>query len=247
MVLMARHDDRVWKDEGVARQYLDGVRAAIPFASEQVDVMLRLIRARDEPVRRFLDLGCGDGFLSAPILDAWPESFGVLADFSGTMIEAARERVTDVADRVAVVEADYGEPDWREALGQRVVYDVIVSGFSIHHQPDARKRTLYAELFDLLAPGGMFIHVEHVSSPTPWLEKQFDELLIDSLFAYHSRHESTTREEVAREYVHREDKDANILAPVELQCEWLREIGFEDVDCYLKIFELAVFGGRKLG
>ena len=40
-------------------------------------------------------------------------------------------------------------------------------------------------------------------------------------------------------------QEGNILAPVELQCEWLRRIGFEDVDCYFKIFELAVFGGRR--
>jgi hypothetical protein len=25
----------------------------------------------------------------------------------------------------------------------------------------------------------------------------------------------------------------------------LRDIGFVDVDCYFKVFELAVFGGRK--
>ena len=42
----------------------------------------------------------------------------------------------------------------------------------------------------------------------------------------------------------RDDKEANILAPVEVQCEWLRECGFEDVDCFFKFFELAVFGGR---
>lgn len=47
------------------------------------------------------------------------------------------------------------------------------------------------------------------------------------------------------EYVHRPDKDANILALVEPQCEWLREFGFEDVDCYFKIFELAIIGGRR--
>lgn len=37
----------------------------------------------------------------------------------------------------------------------------------------------------------------------------------------------------------------NIRAPVEDQCDWLREIGYEGVDCYFKIFEPAVFGGRK--
>ncbi|SPE57295.1 hypothetical protein SBV1_270094 [Verrucomicrobia bacterium] len=29
------------------------------------------------------------------------------------------------------------------------------------------------------------------------------------------------------------------------QCQWLREIGFENVDCYFKVFELALFGGTK--
>ena len=41
-------------------------------------------------------------------------------------------------------------------------------------------------------------------------------------------------------------KKENILATVEAQCQWLRQIGFADVDCFLKIFELALFGGRKL-
>ena len=54
-----------------------------------------------------------------------------------------------------------------------------------------------------------------------------------------------SRDEVARHYYDRPDKSANILAPVERQCTWLREIGFTDVDCYLKVFELAVFGGRR--
>ena len=56
---------------------------------------------------------------------------------------------------------------------------------------------------------------------------------------------SRTFDELAEEYKNRPDKDANILAPVALQCEWLRDIGYETVDCYFRIYELAVFGGRK--
>jgi SAM-dependent methyltransferase len=242
---MAATDDRVWQDSGVARRYLEGVRGAIPLAEEQVETMLRLLRARSLPLRRILDLGCGDGFLAAPVLDEWPESFAVLVDFSDTMLDAARRRFEEQPDRVAIIQADYGEPGWRDALGERDVYDAIVSGYSIHHQPDERKRSLYQELFGLLAPGGLFVNIEHVSSPTPWIEEQAEEHMIDALFAYHSGAGSMTRDEVAKKFVRRDDKQANILAPVELQCDWLREIGFEDVDCYLKIFELAVFGGRK--
>ena len=54
-----------------------------------------------------------------------------------------------------------------------------------------------------------------------------------------------TRAAVADEYHNRPDKAANILVPVEVQCDWLRACGFGDVDCYFKAFELAVFGGRR--
>jgi hypothetical protein len=48
------------------------------------------------------------------------------------------------------------------------------------------------------------------------------------------------------ENMYYQDKKENIPAPVEKQCQWLRDIGFQDVDCFFKTFELALFGGRKL-
>ena len=42
------------------------------------------------------------------------------------------------------------------------------------------------------------------------------------------------------------DKKENKPASVEMQCQWLRGIGFQDVDCFFKTFELALFGGRKI-
>ena len=125
-------------------------------------------------------------------------------------------------------------------------FDVIVSGYSIHHQTDGRKRELYAELFNLLRPGGIFINIEHVASHSAWGKGVFDEMFIDALHLYHQQNgKSQSRTEIAHDFYNRPDKGANILAPVESQCEWLRQIGFEQVDCYQKLFELAVFGGVK--
>ena len=122
----------------------------------------------------------------------------------------------------------------------------IVSGFSIHHQTDEKKRAIYRDAFEVLRPGGIFLNLEHVASASPWGAERFDEHFIDALCVFHERTGSgKTREQVAQEYVRRPDKAANILAPVEDQCGWLREIGFVDVDCWLKVFELALFGGRK--
>jgi tRNA (cmo5U34)-methyltransferase len=241
---MDRRTDEVWKSSELAAVYLEGVRGAIPFAQEQIEVMLRLIDACDVPVARVLDLGCGDGVLAGAILRRFPEAEGVLVDFSGAMLEASRGRLAERDGTVRFVEADYGLPEWTGRVSEWAPYEVIVSGYSIHHQPDERKREVYEEVFGMLGPGGIFINVEHVASASGWVEALNDELFVDSL---HRHHRESSREEVARKYYDRPDKSANILAPVERQCEWLREIGFADVDCYLKVFELAVFGGRRAG
>jgi tRNA (cmo5U34)-methyltransferase len=34
--------------------------------------------------------------------------------------------------------------------------------------------------------------------------------------------------------------------PLQTQLDWLTEAGFEDVDCYYKYYNFAVYAGRKL-
>jgi len=241
-VSIAGRTDEVWKTSSLVSVYLEGVRGAIPLAQEQIDIMLRLITACGEPIRRFLDLGCGDGVLSAAILQRYPQAEGVLVDFSEPMLNAARNRFGRQNGSVRFANVDYGLATWTRSVDEYGPFDAIVSGYSIHHQPDTRKREVYAEIFWLLCPGGIFINVEHVSSSSNWVASVNDDLFIDHL---HRRHQDKSRTEVAETYYRHPDKEANILAPVELQCQWLREVGFADVDCYLKCLELAVFGGRR--
>ena len=235
-----------WREERTAAAYLEGVRGAIPLAAEQIDVLRRLARAQQPPPERILDLGCGDGVLAAALLELFPAAQAVLVDVSEAMLAAAPRRFGRGAEGVEYVLADYGDPQWVERLGGERPFDIVVSGFSIHHQPDDNKRRIYREIFYLLAPGGLFFNLEHVSSASQRLERICDERMIDACYAYHlEQGGGDSREEVARRYYYRDDKQENILAPLELQLGWLREIGFEDVDCFLKIFELAAFGGRR--
>jgi tRNA (cmo5U34)-methyltransferase len=238
---MDTRTDEVWKAPQLAATYLTGVRAAMPNAGEQLDVMLRLVVAAAIPVRRILDLGCGDGALAAALLDRFPAAETVLADFSPTMLEAARKRMARWGAVVKFVEADYATSAWMDAVGGGP-FDAVVSGLSIHHQTDERKRGVYREIFELLSPGGVFVNIEHVASATPWTAAVNDEWFVDHLCRYHK---DKRRGEVAATYYSRADKASNILAPVEAQCGWLRECGYSDVDCFAKLFELAVFGGRK--
>jgi ubiquinone/menaquinone biosynthesis C-methylase UbiE len=230
----------------VAATYLEGVRGAIPLAAEQLELLLRLLAHQPGGVRRFLDLGCGDGALAVAILGQHPRAHATLLDFSEQMLEAARRRLAGQTRRARFVLADYGRAAWTTAVAGAAPFDAIVSGLSIHHQSDPGKRRVYRQVFELLRPGGLFLNLEHVSSATPWVEGVHDEHFVDALWRYSQhRGEASSRHEVKRRYYDRPDKAANRLAPVEQQCRWLRRLGFEHVDCFFKVFEVALFGGMK--
>ena len=237
--------DEVWKQSAIVNRYLS-YRAAIPLAEEQIGVMMSLLKSRPQPVENFLDLGCGDGILGATIVGEYPAAHGVLADFSEPMLEQARLQLREFAGQLAFENLDYGEKTWTDRMQTFAPFDAVVSGYSIHHQPDGRKREVYAEIYTLLKPGGWFINIEHVSSAAELNIDLFEHHYISARYAMEKQNGGTrTLHEIADEYKNRPDKAANILASTELQCDWLREIGYEDVDCYFRIFELAVFGGRR--
>ena len=82
----------------------------------------------------------------------------------------------------------------------------------------------YQEIFRLLNHNGVFCNLDHVASPTESLHHQF-------LTAVGMTPET--------------DDPSNKLLDVETQLRWLRELGFEDVDCMWKWREVALLVGFK--
>jgi tRNA (cmo5U34)-methyltransferase len=235
----------VWKLAPVAEQFLS-IRAGIPLAGEQIGIMLTILASRNEPVERFLDLGCGNGILGAAVLGRYPASHGVLVDFSEPMLEQAHKSLAEYSSKLEFLNLDYADPAWVGSVRPSAPFDAIVSGYSIHHQPDVRKREIYAEIFGLLRPGGWFVNVEHIAPAVELVTEIFENHIIDARVALEiSTGGPQTRAEIAEAFYHRQDKDVNILAPIETQLTWLRELGYEDVDCYFRIYSLAVFAGRR--
>jgi len=237
--------DEVWKLPAVVDRFLS-YRAAIPLAQEQIGIMMSILKSRAQPVEKFMDLGCGDGILGAAILGEFPSSQGVLVDFSEPMLGQAREQLKEYSGQLTFINFDYGDPDWVNRIQTESPFDAIVSGYSIHHQPDARKSPIYQEVFSLLKPGGWFINIEHIAAESQLAVDLFNKHIIDARYAIEQKNGGTkTRQEISDIFMNRPDKDANILLSVETQCDWLRQIGYEEVDCYFRIYELAVFGGRR--
>ena len=246
---MTRLDDAApaaWQQEKTVQWFLDSVRGAIPFAREQFAVTLQIVENGRQPVRRFLDLGAGDGVLSSVLLARYPTAEPVLVDFSPPMLAAAKERLAPLATRPTFLEVDLATPAWRESVATYAPFDAIVSSFAIHHLEDERKRALYSELLDLLAPGGTFAHIEHVAPDAPWMTRVFDEGMIDAIWEYGRRSDQAlTRDAAATAYANRLDRDDNRLAPLDTQCAWLRDAGYTQVTAPFRWYEIAVFGGHR--
>lgn len=205
----------LWDTPEHALAYL-GRADKIPHRTEGEATLLEFL---PRPLRRVLDLGSGDGRLLALVQLARPEAQAVALDFSESMLDRVRERFAH--DRcVEVVEHNLDTPLPRE-LG---AFDAVVSSFAIHHLTHERKRALFAEVFIALSAGGVFANLEHVDSSSAALHDEF----------------------LAAIDVQRGTEDpSNKLLGMQQQLDWLRSVGFEDVDCQWKWRELALLVGRK--
>lgn len=213
------HENR-WADVEHALWYL--ARAdGLPHRSEGEGELVRQLQLQEPslPVRHVLDLGCGDGRLLALVRVAFPDAGGVAVDFNPEMLGRARARFA--GQPVDVVDHDLATP-----LPELGPFDAVVSSFAIHHLSHERKRVLYREVAGALRPGGTFLNLEHVASPTPLLHTRF----LDAVGVGDQP-----------------DDPSNILAPVEDQLAWMRAEGLTDVDCLWKWLEMALLAGVRRG
>jgi tRNA (cmo5U34)-methyltransferase len=190
----------------------------LPHRTEGEKVLLEQI---PPTAKRVMDLGTGDGRLLALVKLSNPSIDGVALDFSDPMIEQAKKRFANDS-KVSIVKHDFSLPLPAEQLGR---FDVVVSSLAIHHLTHPRKRQLYTEIFNLLNHEGIFCNLEHVSSPTENLHWKFVKAI---------------------GWTPETEDPSNKLIDVETQLQWLKKIGFVDVDCAWKWLELALLMGFKL-
>ncbi len=201
-----------WLDGDKAAEYLDRADT-LPHRREGEGVLVGDLAGALPG--RVLDLGCGDGRLTALALAAYPESTALCVDMSPPMLDAAAQRFgADVRVTFATCDLDH-------ELTFDGPFDAIITSLAVHHVSDARKVTLYAEIARLLAPGGVFANLEIVKSPTQALHDRW------------------------RDEMGARDDPADRLCDMTSQLTWISAAGLENVDCIWKWRSLALLRGER--
>lgn len=179
---------------------------------------------------QILDVGAGTGLFSDLIRARLPRATFTLLDASPEMLNKA------VARMGSSVKCSYLHGDFSKSLPEGQ-YDAVVSALAIHHLTHADKRALFRRIFERLAPNGLFINVEQLAGPSSAIEQFYDR--------QHERHVhdmETPPEEWARG---RERMKLDIPADLLTQLEWLRSVGFSEVECLAKNCRFATYAAWK--
>jgi SAM-dependent methyltransferase len=225
-------------------EFLDERGAVLPLIDVQEDLIRRIFERHGHQIERFLDVGSGDGAMSELLLGLEPSAEAVLVDFSEPMLARAERRLGASPGRWRAVRGDLSDPTWPRGLPPGR-YDAAISSLAIHHLPAERKRALFGELFELLAPGSLFVNLDYVSVRGV-LEGLWDEQTVaNAVRAERERGGSRSEEQIERELLADDEDDRPDSA--EAQLDWLRGAGFEDVELHFKWAEAAIFAGLKPG
>lgn len=214
-----------------AQEYDAARPQLIPCFDDYYGTVLDVLPYEHDAPVSILDLGAGTGLLSAFVAEALPNARLTLVDVSPEMLALAKERFASQPDRFTFVEADYVET----TLGGP--YDAIVSALSIHHLNDEEKQRIYHHAYAALGNDGIFINADEVRGPTEAVSQQFFDAWLRRVKAL-----GVSERDLAMAL---ERKKQDRHSPLEIQLEWMRDSGFQDVTTWYQNFSFTVFSGRK--
>ena len=228
----------IWKSGEMAATWAAEAAERERSHGPQWRLVAQLLPFGDKDAFTFLDIGAGTGAASQAILDRYPNSTAILADFSPEMMGAGELEMRRFAGRYQYVEFDMLAGHWPGDLPAAA--DAIVTSLCVHHLPDVRKQGLSAEIFGHLRPGAWYLNYDAVRTDdavvaSTW-ERANDRI---NPQAAHKRHHRTPAE-LARYQNH-----VRYMIPLDQQLGYLRAAGFQGIDVYWKRLDYVIYGGCR--
>jgi len=218
-------------DESV-EYYDEWVKIALPCYDEIFSIAKELIPFATDARIEVLDLGAGTGLFSMHVLQKYPNAAFVLYDVAPKMLDVARERFRESPNQFQYIVDDY------RYFQSSKRFDLAVSSLSIHHLTDSEKKDLFKRAYTALSNKGVFINVDQIRGPTPFLQELYWAKWLEKV-----REKGAAEEKISESIQRRVTYDKDALLTEQLQ--WLRDAGFANVDCIYKNYFIGVFVATK--
>ena len=116
-------------------------------------------------------------------------------------------------------------------------YDAVVSSLALHHlATDEDKKCFYRRIFESLNSGGIFYNADVVLASNDYLQS------VNMTAWRRFMERNLSREEIEGKWIPKH-KEEDRPAKLSDQLQWMKEIGFIDVDVLWKYYNFAVYGG----
>jgi len=244
---MNNPDNSTQWNETLSQEFINYGRYFVPERERQIGIIVRLLSQLGAE-GTVIELCCGEGLLSEAILTRYPNVTIHGLDGSPEMLQAANQRLTSFNDRFQPRPFDLAEYTWQSDFG---AVNAVVTSLAVHHLEGPGKAQLFRDIYQILAPGGVFIIADIIDPVHPQSKKlaaeAYDEIVRQRALAIDGH-------TGAFDFCHREgwnifrylDPD-DIDKPSSLfdQLKWLEKAGFEKVDVFWLQAGHAIFGGWK--
>ncbi|RAG85001.1 carboxy-S-adenosyl-L-methionine synthase CmoA [Streptacidiphilus pinicola] len=218
----------------VAAVFDDMVQRSVPGYDIMQESLDRIVRSIPGPVGTVLDLGCATGTSMEVLARKFPGTHLIGYDNSAPMIEQARQRLApfEPETRVDLYCADVCE------VVEFPPADVVLLNLTLQFIRPLRRKSILTALSRAVRPGGVLVLMEKVIEDDSSLTRR-----LISIHHEFKREQGYSDLEIARK---REDIE-NVLIPLSVSEneELLRDAGFNEVGCVIKVLNFALIAGFK--
>ncbi len=202
-----------------SKNYTNDMIGCVPHYLQLVSSFVKHLPDNFNP-KSILDLGCGNGNLTAQLVSYFPNATFTLVDASSEMIDLCRNQFSDY-------DFIYSNKYFKDFLFNAESYDLIVAGFSLHHCDNTEKQSIFKDINSSLIKGGIFSYSDlmiNKNNPDhPMLLEQWNEFVNNNF-------PDGKKWTWIMEHYEAFDKPADYL----VQIEWLKNAGFSDIQIPFK-------------
>lgn len=131
-----------------SKNYTNDMIGCVPHYAELVSSFVKHL-PNDFYPKSILDLGCGNGNVSAQLMPHFPDATYTLVDASIEMINLCRKQFSSY-------NVIYANNYFKDFTFTKDEYDLIVAGFSLHHCDEVEKKSIFNSIYNSLKKGGIF-------------------------------------------------------------------------------------------